>query len=121
MIGGGGEDVTDSVDRAVGRLEARIVELERRLVAAETAKHTCTGDSCHVVDDRIETLRAEIEALRAVTETAKREPVEPTRAPSTPRVERCPECDARFTLPAGVGGGDLVRCGRCRGEWEVSA
>ena len=114
VIGGGGENVDGSIERLAGRMEAKIAELEKRLDVAEKAKHTCTGDSCHVVDERIDTIRGEIEALRVTRETVKPERV-------TARVEECPECGATFTLPAGVGNGDLVRCGRCRVEWEVGA
>lgn len=117
IVIGGGEDVDGSIERLAGRMETKIAELEKRLEAAEKAKHTCTGDSCHVVDERIDTIRAEMEALRVTSESAAASAQKPRAVRR--REEECPECGATFTLPEGVGNGDLVRCGRCRTEWEV--
>lgn len=104
------EIVSGEVERVVGGLEARVVALEAALKEAVKAKHTCTGDTCHVVDDRINAVLAELEALR-LTATPKKN--------GAARKEECPECGAVLGVPAGVGSGDLVRCGGCRTEFEV--
>ena len=97
-------------ERTVGNLEARVAALERDLAEEKKKKHTCTGDSCHVVDERIEALQAELDALRVGGSTA--EAGEEGEA-------SCPSCDESLNVPAGTKG--RVRCGSCKTEFTVKA
>lgn len=105
--------MANDVVQTVGKLEARVDELEKKLAEQKKEKHTCTGDNCHVVDDRIESLQAELDAIKATESTT-------AAADSSEDAETsCPECGESLNVPAGTKG--RVRCGGCKGEFRVKA
>lgn len=94
-------------ERVFGRMEERIEELTRELKRLGEEKHTCTGDSCHVLADREKDFEARIEALSIQVAQLSQKPREPSTVP-------CDNCGASLQVPAELGPGDKVSCSECK-------
>lgn len=101
-------------EREIGRMGAKIDELERALKEVQTAKHTCTGDSCHVLGDREKELTAQVQALQLQVEQFMAGGAKPAAASSSePEIVECPTCQRDLSIPPNVADNSWVECSSC--------